>query len=73
MSTQRNIQIQYFNGTDYDVLYPQTQGNLAGLTTANTTAVSTITTTQLRNIYAGTVDMTDGSSVLPSGDIYLVY
>ena len=73
MATNRNIIIQYFNGTDYDQLYPQTQGTLAGLTTANTTAVSTITTTQLRNIYAGTVDMTDGSSVLPSGDIYLVY
>lgn len=25
MATQRNIQIQYFNGSDYDVLYPQVQ------------------------------------------------
>ena len=73
MATNRNIVIQYFNGTDYDQLYPQTQGTLAGLTTANSTAVASLTSTQVRNIYAGTTDMTQNSSILTPGDIYLVY
>ena len=32
MATTRNIQMQYYNGTDYDVLYPEVQiGNVEGL------------------------------------------
>ena len=67
-----NIVMNYLNDSgSYEPLYPQTQGTLAGLTTANSTSVATLSSTQIRNIYAGTVDMTDGSSVLASGDIYL--
>ena len=66
--------MNYLNDSgSYEPLYPQTQGTLAGLTTANGTSVVTLSSTQIRNIYAGTVDMTDGSSVLASGDIYLCY
>lgn len=69
-----NIVMNYLNDSgSYEPLYPQTQGNLAGLTLANATSVATITTAQVRNIYAGTLDMTANSSVLPSGDIYLCY
>ena len=69
-----NIVMNYLNDSgSYEPLYPQTQGTLAGLTTANSTSVVTLSSTQIRNIYAGTVDMTDGSSVLASGDIYLCY
>lgn len=69
-----NIVMNYLNDSgSYEPLYPQTQGTLAGLTTANSTSVATLSSTQIRNIYAGTVDMTDGSSVLASGDIYLCY
>lgn len=69
-----NIVMNYLNDSgSYEPLYPQTQGTLAGLTTANSTSVTTLSSTQIRNIYAGTVDMTDGSSVLASGDIYLCY
>lgn len=67
------IVMNYYNGTSYEPLYPQTQGTLAGLTTANSISVATLSSTQIRNIYAGTVDMTDGSSALASGDIYLCY
>lgn len=69
-----NIVMNYLNDSgSYEPLYPQTQGILAGLTTANSTSVATLSSIQIRNIYAGTVDMTDGSSVLASGDIYLCY
>ena len=40
---------------------------------ANTTAVAAIGDAQVRNIYAGTTDMTAGSSALASGAIYVVY
>ena len=79
MAQNYNITMSYFNGTDYDVLYPQTlpsnilAGTLSGQLQANSTAVSNVTTAQVRDIYAGTLDMTDGTSVLPSGVIYLVY
>ena len=94
MATQCNIQIQYFNGSDYDVLYPQVQpsnitsgeltnntispsnilqGTLANQLLASANSVSNLTSTMIRNIYAGTTDMTVGSSVLPAGDIYLCY
>lgn len=79
MATTRNIVITYFNGTDYDTLYPQTQasliqaGTFQGTVIANSTSVATTTTTQIRNIYFGTVDMTANSSALTTGDIYLCY
>lgn len=69
-----NIVMNYLNDSgSYEPLYPQTQGTLAGLTVANSTSVATLSSTQIRNIYAGTVDMVDGSSALASGDIYLCY
>ena len=40
---------------------------------ANATAVATLTNSQVRNIYAGTSDMTAGTTALASGAIYVVY
>ena len=79
MATTRNIVMTYFNGTDYDTLYPRTQasliqaGTFSGTILANANSVTSTTTTQLRNIYFGTVDMTANSSALTTGDIYLCY
>lgn len=50
-----------------------TAGTLGGQVVANATSVATLTTAQVRNIYAGTTDLTAGTSNLPTGDIYLVY
>lgn len=50
-----------------------TAGTFAGAVVANASAVSTVTTKQVRNIYAGTDDMTAGTTALTTGDIYLVY
>lgn len=50
-----------------------TAGTFAGMVEANSSSESNTTTTQLRNVYFGTTDMTAGSSVLPTGEIYLVY
>jgi hypothetical protein len=50
-----------------------TAGTLAGQVIANATAVTTLTTAQVRNIYAGTTDMTAGTTALTTGDIYLMY
>lgn len=50
-----------------------TAGTLAGQVVANATATATIGTAQVRNIYAGTADMTAGSSALPTGTLYFVY
>lgn len=50
-----------------------TAGTLDGKVLANATTVATLSDKQVRNIYAGTVDMTPGVSPLPSGDIYIVY
>lgn len=47
-----------------------TAGTLAGQVVANASAVATLGTKQVRNIYAGTAELTAGSSALPSGDIY---
>ena len=79
MATTHNITITYFNGTDYDTLYPQIQpsnilqGTLASQILASATSVSNLSNTQIRNIYCGTTDMTAGTSVLSAGDIYLCY
>lgn len=40
---------------------------------ANATSVQTLGTSQVRNIYAGTSDMTAGTTALTTGDIYVVY
>lgn len=50
-----------------------TAGTLAGQVVANATATAAIGTAQVRNIYAGTADMTAGSSALPTGTLYFVY
>lgn len=50
-----------------------TAGTLAGAVVANATAVANIGTKQTRNIYAGTTDMTAGTSALPAGDIYVFF
>lgn len=46
---------------------------LTAKTLANATSVQTLSDKQVRNIYAGTTDLTAGTSALPTGDIYLVY
>ncbi len=48
-------------------------GTLGGAVVANASAVATLGTKQVRNIYAGTAALTDGSSALPTGDIYIQY
>lgn len=50
-----------------------TAGTLGGQVVANASAVSGITTKQVRNISAGTTDMTPGVTALASGDIYVYY
>ena len=50
-----------------------TAGTLGGKVLANATSVGTLSNKQVRNIYAGTVDMTAGTSALPTGDIYIFY
>lgn len=49
------------------------EGTFTGKMVANASAVASITVKQVRNIYAGTSDLTAGTSALPTGDIYLVY
>jgi hypothetical protein len=50
-----------------------TAGTLGGQVVANATAVSTLTTAQVRNIKASTTDLTAGSSALTTGELYVVY
>ena len=50
-----------------------TAGTFAGQVVANASAVTDLTTKQVRNIYAGTADMTAGVTELATGDIYIVY
>ena len=50
-----------------------TAGTLAGQVVANASAAATIGTAQVRNVYAGTSDMTAGSTSLTTGMIYFVY
>lgn len=50
-----------------------TAGTLAGKILANATSSATVTDKQIRNIYAGTTDMTAGTTSLTSGDIYVFY
>lgn len=48
-------------------------GTLGGRVLANASAVTTLGTAQVRNIRAGTADLTAGSSSLATGEIYFVY
>lgn len=48
-------------------------GTLAGQVVANATAVGALGTAQVRNISAGTADLTAGVSTLTTGDLYFVY
>ena len=50
-----------------------TAGTLAGQVKANASAAATLGNSQIRNIYAGTTDMTAGVSDLPAGDIYFFF
>jgi hypothetical protein len=50
-----------------------TAGTLGGQVLANASATATLGTAQVRNIYAGTSDMTAGSSALATGAVYIVY
>lgn len=50
-----------------------TAGTFAGQVVANASAVTDLTAKQVRNIYAGTADMTAGTTELATGDIYIVY
>lgn len=50
-----------------------TAGYFPGVMRASPTAVATIGDSMLRNIYAGTSDMTAGTTTLASGAIYVVY
>lgn len=53
----------------YDIM----EGMLRCRLTANEDAVRYLSVSQLRNIYAGTSDMTPGSTQLADGDIYVMY
>ena len=50
-----------------------TEGELKGKVTANATAAATLSNAQVRNISAGTADLTAGSSSLATGSLYFVY
>ena len=55
---------------------PTTGGEFTGPVTMPEATISgtpEITQQKVRNIYAGTADMTAGSSALPTGTIYLMY
>lgn len=60
---------------DYEALAnkPITEGTCNGQLVANASAQSNLTVSQVRNIYAGTEDLTAGTSELATGVIYLVY
>lgn len=48
-----------------------TAGTLGGAVVANASAVATLGTKQVRNMYAGTTEMVAGTSELACGDIYV--
>lgn len=50
-----------------------TAGTMAGRVLANASAAAAVGNKQVRNIYAGTSDMTAGVTALSSGDIYVMY
>ena len=50
-----------------------TAGTLGGQVKANATAAAALDVAQVRNIRAGTADLTPGESALATGEVYLVY
>ena len=50
-----------------------TAGTFAGQVNANASAVSSLGTSQVRNIQVSTTDLTAGTSALTTGEIYFVY
>jgi len=50
-----------------------TAGTLGGQVVANASAVTGLTTAQVRNIRAGTTDMVAGTTALATGEIYIYY
>lgn len=48
-------------------------GTFGGQVIANASAMTSLSTAQVRNIYAGTADMVAGTTELPTGSIYFVY
>lgn len=62
--------VELLNVTDADCI---SEGTFAGKVVANASAVSSYSTKQVRNIYAGTSSMTASSTSLATGDIYLQY
>lgn len=52
MATTRNIQMQYFNGTDYDVLHPET--NIDNVLNANSILDETIKFVEIGNYIGST-------------------
>lgn len=48
-------------------------GTMAGRVRANGTAAATLGNAQVRDIYAGTADMTEGTTALTTGAVYLQY
>lgn len=82
----KNIEMQVFNGSSYEAIYPVpashnhsasniTSGTLAVARggTGQTTATPAVETKGLRQIYAGTSDMTAGTTALTTGVVYFVY
>lgn len=62
---------QYAQGQVQNNALLKTGGTATGMLKAGGT--QTVETAQIRNIYAGTADLTAGSSVLDTGTIYFVY
>lgn len=60
---------------DIPMLYPTKirSGSFSAKITADSTSASDVEDPQIRDIYAGTDDMTAGSSTLASGRLYFVY
>lgn len=48
-------------------------GTFTGKVQANASAMNTLGNAQVRDIYAGTTDMTAGTSNLATGSIYIMY
>lgn len=73
--------VSTWNGRTGDVIPASGDYNASQITTgtfparvnANATAEATLSDSQVRNISAGTTDLTDGVSVLATGEIYLYY
>ena len=58
---------------DVDGYVPIDGGTMEGTLIADSVSTADLTMAQVRNIYAGTVDMEDGVSELTAGALYLVY